>query len=74
MTTIEEQLRAEIEAVMEQEAVGEKRRAIVKSVAHSSAMEGMPLSENMMGMLHAVADGTMTTEEVRAKLNAKYRR
>ena len=50
----------------------EKRRRIVESVAHSSAMEGLPLSDDMKQMLYAVADGKMTSEEVREILLKKY--
>lgn len=74
MTTFEERIRAEMDATMLEHEASENRRKIVKSVAHSSAMEGMPLSDEMKGMLYDVADGKMTTEDVKARLDAKYRR
>ena len=52
----------------------EKRRRIVESVAHSSAMEGLPLSDDMKQMLYAVADGKMTSQEVLTMLNQKHKK
>ncbi|GGO32920.1 antitoxin VbhA family protein [Deinococcus humi] len=74
MTTLDEQLRAQTEAGVVEAGAREKRRKMVRSVAHSSAMEGMPLGQDMRTMLDAYADGTMTTAEIQARLEAKYRR
>lgn len=52
----------------------EKRRRMVRSVAHSSAMEGLPLSDDMKRMLYAVADGKMTSQEVLTMLNQKHKK
>ncbi|GAA5504135.1 hypothetical protein Dxin01_03904 [Deinococcus xinjiangensis] len=74
MTTLQDHLQAEAQAAIQKRDQRKKRLAIVKAVAHSSAMEGMPLSHEMKGMLNACANGEMTTAQVRAKLDAKYRR
>ncbi|WP_420594310.1 antitoxin VbhA family protein [Deinococcus sp.] len=74
MTTMDEQLRAQHEAAMAETEAREQRRKIVRSVAHSSAMEGMPLGQEMQAMLAAYAEGTLTTQEIQARLDAKYRR
>ena len=43
MTILDEQIRAQLEAASLEAEAREQRRKIVRSVAHSSAMEGMPL-------------------------------
>ena len=74
MTTLEERLRAETDTAVQEHEAREKRRKMVRSVAHSSAMEGMPLSDEMKGMLYDVADGKMTSGHLIEQLTAKHRR
>ncbi|QLG13292.1 antitoxin VbhA family protein (plasmid) [Deinococcus sp. D7000] len=74
MTTLEDQLRTQSDAALLEAAAREQRRKIVRSVAHSSAMEGMPLGQEMQAMLDSYAEGTMTTGEIEARLDAKHRR
>ena len=74
MTTLDEQIRAQLEAASLEAEAREQRRKIVRSVAHSSAMEGMPLGQEMRTMLDAYAEGSTTTQEIQARLDAKYRR
>ncbi|SMB86449.1 antitoxin VbhA family protein [Deinococcus hopiensis] len=74
MTTMEEHIRAAREAAMQEHEATEKRRKIVRSVAHSSAMEGLPLDAETLRLLDQYADGTMTTEQLREIVLAQYRR
>lgn len=52
----------------------DRRRRIVKSVAHSSAMDGLPPDAETMEMLYAIADGKITTEEARQMILEKYKK
>ena len=52
----------------------EKRRRIVKSVAHSSAMDGLPLDAKTMELLYAIADGKITSEEAREMILQKHKK
>lgn len=74
MTTLEDQLRAQSDAALLEAETREKRRKIVRSVAHSSAMEGMPLDAQTMTMFEGYVDGTLTTEQMRETVLKQYRR
>lgn len=74
MITIEDQLRAQGDAAMQEADTREQRRKIVRSVAHSSAMEGMPLDAQTMTMFEGYVNGTMTTEQMRETVLKQYRR
>lgn len=74
MTTLEEQLHAQTDAAVQEHEARENRRRIVKTVAHSSAMEGMPLDAETMQMFDRYIDGGMTTEQMREAVLAQYRR
>ncbi len=52
----------------------EKRRRMVRSVAHSSTMDGLPLDAEAMELLYAIADGKITSEEARESILQKYRK
>ncbi len=54
--------------------VAEERRAAVASAVGSVRAEGLELSEYGAGLLREVADGTLTTDEVRERLLTHYRR
>ncbi|QFP78535.1 antitoxin VbhA family protein [Deinococcus sp. AJ005] len=74
MTTLQDQLRAQSDALMVEADARKQRRKIVQSVAHSSAMEGMPLDAQTMTMFEGYVDGTMTTEQMREAVLKQYRR
>ena len=56
------------------ELVAEERRAAVASAIGSVRAEGLDVSEYAEDLLREVADGTLTTDEVRARLLDHYRR
>ncbi len=74
MTTLEDQLRAQSDAALLEAETREQRRKIVRSVAHSSAMEGMPLDAETMTMFEGYVNGTMTTAQMRETVLKQYRR
>ena len=74
MTTIEDQVRTQSDVVMQEAEARAKRRKIVRSVAHSSAMEGLPLDAQTISMFERYIDGTVTTEQMREAVLAQYRR
>lgn len=74
MTTLEERLRAETDSAVHEHEAREQRRRIVKTVSHSSAMEGMPLDAETMQLFDQYVNGSMTTEQMREAVLAQYRR
>lgn len=74
MTTLEDQLRVQSDALMVEADAREQRRRDVRSVRHSSDMEGLLKSPEMDAMHEAYVNGTMTTADMKAQLDAKYRR
>lgn len=59
-------------AVQEVEA-REQRRRIVRAVAHSSAMEGLPLDAATLAVFERYVDGLMTTAQMREAVLQQYR-
>lgn len=51
----------------------EQRRKIVRSVAHSSAMEGLPLDAATLALFERYVDGSMTTAQMREAVLQQYR-
>ncbi|WP_420593751.1 antitoxin VbhA family protein [Deinococcus sp.] len=74
MTTLDDHLRAQHEAATTQAQAREKRRKIVRSVAHSSAMEGMPLDAATLTLFEGYIDGPLTTAQLRETVLKQYRR
>lgn len=54
--------------------VAQERQAAVASAIGSVRAEGLELSEYGEALLREVADGTLTTDDVRERLLAHYRR
>ncbi|MBB6018876.1 antitoxin VbhA family protein [Deinococcus radiopugnans] len=59
-------------AVQEAEA-REQRRRIVRAVAHSSAMEGLPLDAATRALFERYVDGLMTTAQMREAVLQQHR-
>ena len=78
MTTVQDKIRAELEALRsgrEQAQAGRsQRRGVARSVQHSSLMEGQVVSEELSGLLEQWADGEVSLSDARAKLDARYKR
>ena len=78
MTTVQDKIRAELEALRsgrEQAQAGRsQRRGVARSVQHSSLMEGQAVSEELSGLLEQWADGEVGLSDVRTKLDARYKR
>lgn len=58
---------------MKQDAEGrEKRRKIVQSVVHDSAMEGLPLDAVTLALFERYVDGSMTMQQIRETVLQQY--
>lgn len=50
----------------------EKRRKIVRSVVHDSAMEGLPLDAATLALFERYVDGSMTMQQIREIVLQQY--